>query len=305
VKKSQATKILDSDIQVFAEKITAIEMGIFFSEKEMVASHKEYKKIAEELADRNILYKSMSINSLGTDLVNGGKRIFLGSSFIHNEQVMAAVIDNLNLQCCWHLVSAYEEYESFLKRIYGSLGYLDHNSWNCKDFGNIKLSEISSKKIEWYRELSLSNSGKHNAKYILKSLRKVFPNLSEIEKNTTHPKEFLLNLKLIELLRHIIVHKSGYTDSNAFIELLFKNAGRSLNEKGKDMKFFKYKLNGYFEGNESIKRIVVINKSSIKGNYAFVTLPVKTLVEGIKTHACLIYHMSLLHFGIQPYWIRT
>ena len=305
MKKAKAAKILDNDIKVFADKITAIEMGIFFSEKELVASHKEYKIMAERLGDRNSLYKSMSINSLGTDLVNGGKRIFLGSSFIHNEQVLTAIIDNLNLQCCWHLVSAYEEYESFLKRIYGSLGYLDHNLWNCKDFGNIKISEISSKKIEWYSELSLSNSGKHNADYILKSLRKVFPNLSEIEINTTHAKEFLLILKLIELLRHIIVHKSGYTDSNAFIELLFKNTGRSLNEKGKNMKLLRYKLNGYFEGNESTKRIVVIKKSSINLNYSFITSPVKTLIEVLKTHACLMYHISLLHFGIQPYWKRT
>ena len=78
MKKSQAIKILDGDIQVFADKITAIEMGIFFSEKELVASHKEYKIMSEELEDKNIPYKSMSINSLGTDIVNGGKRIFLG-----------------------------------------------------------------------------------------------------------------------------------------------------------------------------------------------------------------------------------
>ncbi len=305
MKTSQAIKILDGDIQVFADKITAIEMGIFFSEKELIASHKEYKRMSEELGDRNIQYKSMSINSLGTDLVNGGKRISLGSSYIHNEQAMTAVIDNLNLQCCWYLVSAYEEYESFLKRIFGSLGYLDHNVWNCDDFGNIKMSEIKNKKIEWYQDFASSKSRKHNAYYVLKSLRQVFPKLSEIEKTTTHVTEFLLILKLIELLRHNIVHKSGYTDSSEFIDLLFKKIGRSLNEKGQDMKILMYNLNGYFEGSEPTKRIVVIKKSSLKQNYSFITSPVKNLIEVLKTHACLIYHISLLHFGMQPYWIRT
>ena len=119
--------------------------------------------------------------------------------------------------------------------------------------------------------------------YVLKSLRKVFPNLSEIEKSTTHVKEFLLILKLIELLRHIIVHKSGHTDSSKFIEVLFKKTGRSLNEKGEDMKVLMYYLNGYFEGTEPTKRIVVIKKSSLEQNYSFITLPVKRLID---VHCC-------------------
>jgi hypothetical protein len=163
------------------------------------------------------------------------------------KEVYSSVILHKNKQYEWLLVEAYEAFESFLEDSYAYLGFINTNAWPLSDFGNLQLNEISGKTIEWYKERVRMKKDK--PKTILVQFRKIFPGLVEKEISNFYNVNMRLAVTTIELLRHIIVHKSGIVDNKKEFNRRILEKAELLQDKNQIDKYNRF-INSFFASGE-------------------------------------------------------
>ena len=197
-------------------------------------SEKEYSRVVENhekvlelgYSEKNLKsYDRMSFK----DAKNGDYQ-FYGKTIRSVHDIKASILYHRNKQYQWMLAEAYEQYEIFLYGVYASLGGLEMDVWPLCDYGSKTAEGIEGH--DWGDYFVLAKKKRNSPGSILNVLRLKFPEIAQVENNNA----FGINLKflvsLIELMRHVIVHKSGVVDDRqVFIELVFNKSGLSENDE--------------------------------------------------------------------------
>jgi hypothetical protein len=224
-----------------------------------------------------------------------------------------ALLDNLNRQYCWLLVSAYEEYERLLKNLYARMGFLDRAFWKCDDYGDISPSEIAKKNLAWFRDRVRNNVKlRHDVSYALRQFRQAFPRLQSYEaralaagrmsvyangilQQTIDTLPLEMTCRLAEKLRHAIVHDQGSVDS---IESLCSAIGVKGQEK-------EGVIASHVKNSREGVRIWLVNDADGMLDGRFLSLRIHHLLESLNAHGCLVYKSCMVHFGQKPFWERS
>lgn len=256
-----------------------------------------YKSFIKELVEKNHGQLSEKKDKMSKD---GGKdNTFTGAiglSFtnpfngVHEPlSVHKRTIDNdmeslwyhFNKQYQWLLAEAYEYYEEFLSNLYAHTSYIDNSFLAIKD---ISLDEISNKDLDWFQEQSKNN------KKILKQIRLKIPVLNDYEKDNHTKINFKLHITLIENLRHIIVHKSGRTKKELFIEKILEDLG--IYNNGKYDKKYDNLINRYIRRVHNIDTIVLLDMPINNTSSHYDRLSPR--LEDLISHAYILNHYILL-----------
>lgn len=168
-----------------------------------------------------------AVNLLAVDLrTNNQESLLLSGGICIGRGHLTTLSQNFNYHVCWQMVNVYELFEVFIKDIYALLGKHDNGCWRCSDYGKVPLSEIAGKRLDWFK-LTAKNI---EADETIKQLRRIFPELCEIERNNPRNFKLQFELILISLLRHITVHRKGRAIFDSFAELVCKKAGIAIND---------------------------------------------------------------------------
>ncbi len=136
------------------------------------------------------------------------------------------------LQLQWLLVNAYEYFEIYLKNLY-ALCWNNENIWRLKHIGSLTRQEANELSIERIKELAF----KVEPNEILNIFRNKIPNISSFETNNKMEVDLKFFIKVIEKIRHIVVHNNGYIKNmDKFQEKVFKELGYAQNsDKAKEL----------------------------------------------------------------------
>jgi hypothetical protein len=224
--------IYDNFIKKMAAHDKNHDLSVRFIKNQLSEIKKEYSLIKDETE----LYTHNSIfylwdNSKSTFNIYDQRHITI-------KMLIADTINHQNIQYQWLLVSAFEDYEKYLRNIYAYLICINNkpNNINVKDFLTYFM-EIHS--------ILLENIDKKNASSILKEIRKLLPKYKYLETNNCQMIDMKFLLLLIQHFRHIIVHKNGSTNKEKLIDKLFSEIGITGKGKNEYLKIF----NSYFPDN--------------------------------------------------------
>ncbi|HAW0199911.1 TPA: hypothetical protein JLI54_002948 [Escherichia coli] len=119
-----------------------------------------------------------------------------------------------NKQYQWVITEAYELFEDYIKKIYAHTVSIHDHFWSPSEFKNVQIEQNGDMET-YYNAIKRNNKA---PKKILKVFRRKLPNFREVEINNKMGKNYRLEITLIELLRHTIVHNAGkFTDTEKFI----------------------------------------------------------------------------------------
>lgn len=230
----------------------------------------------------------------------------VGSTKVEEDEILSTLIHNLNKQHQWLLVEAFESLETYLKDLYGVLGYLDRSLWRCSDFGNITPTEISGNDLEWHKKL-VHKTFSQNTKNIRNIMTDKITGLSDYLSNNCRRRDYDFLIGCIETLRHVIVHSSGKICWNCLLKGVSKNTGKTLSGDKKGPKSLRQYLHELTESsvNGSMVEITLINKANLHPPFHFVNQPFLQILEHLGSYGALLYTQSLRHFNEQPNWIRA
>ncbi len=209
----------------FTDRMSEIEL---FHRAAKSSANNELKIINEyskSLKDNNELRElsSSKHNLLFYDVRTGETRFYNQKELSLEEQFLDVLLHK-NKQYQWLLAEAYEEFEDFVENVYAFYGSVNNSFWPLKDYGNIRLSELSEKDYSWYASQARKKSG--TPQNILNLFRKNFPELESIEVKNALSTNLSLAIILIEKLRHAIVHTGGKVENKVdFIRLVTEKAG--------------------------------------------------------------------------------
>jgi len=323
MKKTQAQKILDAEIKALGDRISLLtfeEYVITSQFKEAHLAFMEYMDKAKHHSDpslRRFILKDAIIgsSSIGSDVTKKPIIHFsLGRKDIKFHEKEHALIENLNRQYSWLLVSAYEDYERFLKELYACMGFLDRTFWQCDDYGSISISDIGSLKLAWFKQRVAERTNRrfqHDASCALARFRDAFPSLLPYEtvalpgaKTSVYSDAILhqevdtlpvgLTCSLAGKLRHAIVHDHSAIES---AQSLSKEIGANGTDK---IAVIAAHLKKSPEG----VRIWLVYDQKGLLDYNFLDLRISQMLQSLCAHACLLYKACISHFGEQAYWER-
>ncbi|WP_202368174.1 hypothetical protein [Pseudomonas sp. MWU318] len=227
----KAQKILDA-LAAFKHKMTetsALRSSIssrFDSELRRLQEEKKHEQESGmEDIPRSVHHMIYHDLRNGRATTYGAKRLFL------DDEIRSAHIHK-NRHYQWVLAEAYEAFEDFLEHLYAGIGYVDIDFWPKSDFGNIDLSDLSTKDFSWFLTQVALKKNKPNS--ILSCFRNRFKELREIETKNHLDCHVGFELCLISKLRHLIVHNSGLAKNKD--EVIARTLKASaINEKDKEM----------------------------------------------------------------------
>ncbi|VCY53365.1 hypothetical protein BANRA_05117 [Escherichia coli] len=131
-----------------------------------------------------------------------GSTLEIGNSAIDLEEKIRLCNTLKNKQYQWVITEAYELLEDYIEAIYVYTVCVRNDLWSSSDFGKVEDDEIGKREV-YYRLLKAKSNP---SKKITKIFRNKIPGFKEIETNNKIGKNYRFNIKLIELLRHTIVH---------------------------------------------------------------------------------------------------
>ena len=313
MKRSQAEPKLDAAFLSFGEAIAAYRFDSNFSvtsfkdaHTPLVARVKTLKEFSDQHEHKTgkAVFREMWTTVPASDVRQSPPGyIAVGAKGAKDEQILAALIENLNNQNLWLQVSAFEAYEKFYKDLYGALGYLDRNLWRCSDFGEASLDEFSQKDIAWHQAQVRKTIARHDIKQILARLRAVLPVFAERE--TGPDANLRMWVGIAGAFRHIIVHSRASLPEPDVTAMLEKASGESFTGKKKEVRMRRAIVHlKYLRTADGMCSIEGIDRRQLKPSYAFVNKPTLDLMEKLVSHAALAYSASLMHFDRKPFWER-
>lgn len=165
-----------------------------------------------------------SFHNIAFRRAQDGEHVFFGQKKLSVKDHQLSVVLHKNKQYQWLLSESYEEFEDCLERLYAYAGHTDVNFWPLADFGNISLLESRHKPFKWYEEQA--SKEKDAPASIINKFRNEYRNITTLETNNRLGVNLYLAITLIELLRHVIVHRGGVVhDKNLFKERVLKKCG--------------------------------------------------------------------------------
>lgn len=223
--------------------------------------------------------------------------VAIGGRGAQDEQLADALVHIYNSRCSWVLVQGYEGFERLVRRLYADLGYADRAIWRCKEYGSIGTDEVAALPREWFQEQARAH---REIDGILNRLRTKLNGLQALEEGNPRRVHFVHWQKTIELFRHQVVHASGTVPSD-FDEIVRKAIGmHDLHTLGGDG------LAEWLRCEDNERRLWLVDAESIaQGQYTLANRPLKTLMETMTSHACLLYRKSLERSGFTPLWERS
>gem|GEM_PF-6717883 len=195
--------------------------------------------------------------------------------------------ENLNKQCQWLLVDAYELYEQFLYRAYAFVGFTDAKKWKCSDYGDVQLSEIDGKPYEWFLA-RVRATLKNKADEILKRMRALYPEFANLETKNAFDISLRFKTNFIEQLRHQIVHAGGYVaDKEDFFNKIYKKSGLTLSTD--EVKKESQTTSIYLTESEAGHRIFMFNRYTKLGvGFRIEHSPLNMACNSLLSHAHLL-----------------
>ena len=308
MKKAQAIRQLDDNIYAFALRFVGLRFDAYFSERTFIGAHKLYDAKnkafkAPRGSEEKHRFQSMAVNTYAYELSPTKQGpIQVGGMSFQDEELIEMLVQTFNNQCLHILAQAFEVYERFLKDLYGSLGYLDLNLWRCQDLGNATIAECRKKVPEWFKAKVRKTIGQHNTNDIVQVLRQRFSDFENREQKNKMTWDMMFWMRLIAYFRHAIVHSHGRLPAADLVKTLEKKTGRSLTGTKKTVRQRKYDVFKHLTKDQDCYQITLVERSKMKGSYAFATSHLNHLLERIVSHAYLVYELSLNHFGKKPYW---
>lgn len=254
------------------------------TKSELLLITKNLKEIKNrpELAGLSSALHNMSFIEAKT-----GERRFYGHFKRTIEQRYLDALLHKNVQYRWLLAESYEEYEDYLLKMYAYAGKSNNDFWPLRDYGESTLSQLESKDFNWY--LSQATNKKNIPSSILNRFRDNYQIIKNTEVLNSLNINLTLAIKLIEMLRHIIVHKNGMVSNKSdFIDLTLKKCG--LYNNGKPKKEYIEFINDYF-GEDEYENMITLLEIKIPYN-----MPIdveynvfENLVNFLMAHAYLIF----------------
>lgn len=129
----------------------------------------------------------------------------------------------------WLLAEAYEGFEDFLEEIYAAVGMRRPSVWLMSDFGSIAYGKLDEESFEWF--LDRARRKKDRPYSIIERIRENSDSFARLEVQSAREANYRILLVIIEKLRHVIVHNSGY------IEDIDTIVAKALGQSGKDNRF--------------------------------------------------------------------
>ena len=178
-----------------------------------------------------------------------GEHILFAQRMLPPDEYLEFINLKSNRDYQFYLASAYEKFEDAIELIYACLGKNDVNFGPLSEFGQEHYDNVKNLNFNFYVERAKNKKG---------GAIKIFKIL--IEKFNCNVKTMHSNVKvemiLIEKLRHIIIHNSGYiTDKEGFINTVAMDAG-ILNNGNVDTKTHKY-IESFF-GKDKYEKLVFL-----------------------------------------------
>lgn len=232
--------------------------------------------------------------------------ITLSGVVCQNDGQLETIRINFNNYICWQLVNIYELFEALIAEIYAIFGSINNGYWRCSDYGQLLLCEIDELDFDWFKKTSriiLSNKG---SKEILKQLQRLLPGLKVLDNSNSMNWNINLEITLIELMRHIIVHKKGNCQLNLFIDQVGKKTGIAINsESSVKLKENICKYFVPFECQEGHK-LLIADLQSTKGRESIYLLQhFEHLVNVLTSFSAAIIDLTAQHFNEKPAWKRN
>jgi len=281
VKMKYAVKTLDSVFLTFGESLAAYHFASYLSCKTFKDTHGLLAKQLQSPPNPKtgkILALSMWTGVHARDVRFSPTKVFaIGAKGAEDAQILDALIENLNFQNLWFIVSAFEAYERFFKNFYAALVSL-----GCVREAKATLRNINP---------------------ILKSLRKEFP---EFEKGETGTKPNLkMWCEIASVFRHCIVHSGGIISENELFRKLSEATGHTFCGKSKGDRERRAMVRRYIKCEKGNCHLQGIDRSRLPGSYDLLHDLTINMMEHLASHACLAYSCAITHFGGTPVWERS
>lgn len=158
------------------------------------------------------------------ELEKTGARVRCGVGGTQGEGLLTAAEFHLNRFFGWILVGVFESWERFIKDVTAALGYAQRDSWNCQMYGNITLGEIDGLDFEWFAQ-RVRQQGMSIDPMLNRLRDAVIPDLQTLEAREVRGMPCIWGVRIVEYLRHVLVHAGGTLDPDAMIEKVMRRLG--------------------------------------------------------------------------------
>lgn len=186
-----------------------------------------------------------------------------------------------NRQYQWILVEVYEFFEDYIEWVYACIGFIRNSFWIGSDFGDISISEIKNKDLNWFHSKSVSKKKAPHS--ILERFRHVVPNVSHIEIYNRNNTNYRLAITLVEHFRHIIVHYGGnFKNKDEFIKTVLNKANIGNNTREAALSY----INQFTGAIDDMDTILLLDAPLMGGVMFFERL--NKLIEAIVSYAFLL-----------------
>ncbi|CAK2554421.1 conserved hypothetical protein [Vibrio crassostreae] len=247
---------LDQIFQSYSSKMTQL---CLYQRAMQDITKKELEKLAEY---ENLIKKkpelkehSSSNHLMAFRMASNGEHYFYGHKKISPKDKYISIFLHKNKQYQWLLSEAYEEFEDCIESLYAYAGFTNNNFWPLNDYGNITLSEIKNKDFNWFEEQAINKKGAPTS--IINKFRSSFFEIEKLEEKNELGVNLRLAITLVELLRHVIVHRGGTVlDKSKFRERVLKKSG--LYNNGKVSEEHSQLIDSFFGSGDYDKMIVLL-----------------------------------------------
>lgn len=289
--------LLHEQLGAFLKKISTVQLyagSVKNNTKKLAAELTSKKQSAEKLKEREdidpIIKEFNHVELRRFTYMNPytGQRDIFDFKKTNLDEQLSNLYLYQNRQYQWLLVEVYEFFEDYIEWLYACIGFLNNSFWVASDFGDISISEIKEKDLNWFHSKAvIKKKAPHS---ILGRFRLKVPQISKMELVNTNNTNYRLAITLIEHFRHIIVHHNGnFRNKDDFIKVVLDRAN-----VGKEMKEYALSYISQFTGKfNDVNVILLLEKNIHSGFMHFDRL--NKLIEAIISYSFIINNELIAH----------
>lgn len=103
------------------------------------------------------------------------------------DPVVRGLLTGLNRYHLWLMADAAGAVSEYYRSLYALLGYLDPETWPCSSFGDLRMSEVEKKPLEWFEERAAAFVESRGMVGVADALTSVLPTLKHSSEVKTPP----------------------------------------------------------------------------------------------------------------------
>jgi len=310
MKKRAAQKLLDEAILSLGDTLSRLTFDAMFILSTYVEARdgweermkllKAFSQKVQEKTGKEV-YRSMWSRLIASDArVFPPGHVLMNPHGAKDEELLVELENNLNRQCNWLFVVAYEAYEKYLKLVHAALGYLDRRFWLCSEFGQIPLSEINRLPSAWFREQVFRGRTRITPFDLLNRIRMILPRIRSCEDSL----DLRMWVGTAAFLRHVTVHNGGLTPREIFWDRVSEHTGYSFKGRTTDTAMRIHSILRYVETSGEDYAVTMIDRKALVKKGGRATAPLSMIIERLASHALLVYSSLAGRFQFAPYWER-